>query len=107
MDQQGHSTKALNGSVSSGMWGTSCFTSLLLQGNFPALLFQQAAPMQQGLYTPIWAWGALSIPALALGRNLGQTWGCDPGSAQLSESFPQPSSCWAPAPSQESCKIWR
>lgn len=71
MEQQGHCTKALDGSVSSGMWGTSCSTSLLLQGNFPALLFHQAAP-KQGLYTPIWAWGALSIPALALGRNLGQ-----------------------------------
>lgn len=40
MEQQGHSTKALDGSVSSGMWETS----LLQRGNFPALLFQQAAP---------------------------------------------------------------
>lgn len=44
MEQQGHSTKGLDGSMSSGMWETSCSASLLQQGNFPALLFQQAAP---------------------------------------------------------------
>lgn len=39
--------KALNGPVSSGMWRTSCSSSLLLQGDSPDLLLQQAAPTHQ------------------------------------------------------------